>query len=111
MSFMPWSFEDNFESITNFSELFDAECIEQNVKVVSIMRRQDCDDFAGFEIIEGIITDKIICFELSYNKTKNKFLINNRYGNLFEFFKAVVFPDFENWVSTDDFDEWKESFE
>lgn len=67
--------------------------------------RQDCDDFAGFVVESGRITDRVVCFHPSFNGSIHTCLVNSEHENLFDFLRDVVLADTENWCGEDELDD------
>jgi len=93
--FTPWHFR-NIEEYDSINKNFSIENA-QNRRVVTFANRQDNDDAAGFEVINGKVTDCVICFHPSYSGRKEKQIINSEHKNLFMFFREVVLVDFVEW--------------
>lgn len=77
---------------------FENESVE-NRKIITFARRQDRDDFAGFEIVDNKIMEKIIYFHPSFSKHKESNLINKEFPDIWTFLKEVVIPDSEEWMT------------
>lgn len=109
MSFTPWHFESELKEDSSIARQFEIET-QSDRSIIIIMRRQDCDDFAGLEIIDDKVCDNVIHFHPAFDGNPDHEIIKGEYENLFEFFKEIVLNDFEEWTLTDDFENWKEDF-
>ena len=68
-------------------------------EVRTFARRQDCDDFAGFLIVDGAISDHVIYFHPSFEGKKNDYMISGEYVSFWSFVKDVVIEDTIDWES------------
>ena len=61
---VPWHFIADLDDELgkNADATFQKESTK-DIAVRTFARRQDCDDFAGFMIEQGEITDRVICFQ------------------------------------------------
>lgn len=105
IDFTPWRFCGTLEEFSFASKQFRLED-NRSREVFAIMRREDMDDFAGFEIKDGELKENIIYFHPSFNGSIWK-IERGTYSNLFEFFKNVVLRDMEEWALTEDFEDYK----
>jgi len=109
ISFIPWHIEEKPRGLSN---VFKSEDIEQR-EVFVFAYRQDCDDLAGFLVIDGEITDQVIYFHPSYTsnpkaqRESDWSIVTGEYNDIFEFFAAVVVSDMREWALTDDAEEWR----
>ena len=76
-------------------------------EVFVFARRQDCDDFAGLELIGGRITDKVVYFhpvfgDSSAPSPRTWNIVTATYGDVFEFVAQCVIPDMKDWALTED---------
>ena len=76
-------------------------------EVFVFARRQDCDDFAGLEIVNGVITEKVICFHPVFStgaieSSRSWNIVNSAYKNTFEFISHQVIPDMQIWAELED---------
>ena len=106
-SFTPWHLENEPRGLKN---PFKSEDLEGR-EVYVFAYRQDCDDLAGFLLVDGIITEKVIHFHPSYTsnsdtqKASGWSIVNGEYEDIFEFFAKVVMPDMKEWAITEDADD------
>jgi hypothetical protein len=69
--------------------------------------RQDCDDFAGLEVIDGKFTDRVICFHPVFGSStvespRNWNIVSETFDDVFEFVSGRVIPDMKDWSSAED---------
>ncbi len=69
--------------------------------------RQDCDDFAGLELLDGEITDKVIYFhpvfgDSSQPSPRTWNIVIDVYANVFDFVAQRVIPDMQDWALVED---------
>ena len=105
LRFIPWHIKDNLEHFSSFNVQFKKEYPEK--EVATFANRQDMDTFAGFEIVEGKITERIITFHLtfgSYNSNRN--IIEAEYEDFFEFMEKDVLPTMKEWIQDDDVEDY-----
>ena len=106
-SFTPWHFIQEPSELEGVAATFKREDIHQG-EVFVFARRQDCDDFAGLEIINGIITDKVLhfhptfssCIDASSPKTWN--IVFRTFSDVFEFVSERVIPNMKEWAIDED---------
>lgn len=92
--FVPWHFFD--ESPGNLNVQFGLET-RGTKEVLSFAYRQDQDTFSGFEIVDKIVTGKVIVFHLSFSENVTDWdIILSEHSNLDEFLKSVK-VDAEEW--------------
>ena len=74
-------------------------------------RRQDCDDVAGFKIINGNIVSSVISVHLTWTGKKEKegFPARIEYKDMFEWLKKEVIPDTWDWMSEEDLEDIEEN--
>ena len=72
-------------------------------------RRQDCDDFAGIEIIEGKFTNKVIHFHPVFASSSTTELqkrgwniVCGVFDDVFDFVAKQVVPDMKDWALVED---------
>lgn len=103
-SFTPWHFLKEPHEYEFAAKAFENEDTS-NGKVFVFAGRQDCDDFAGLEIIDGKISDKVIYFHpvFSTGVSDRKWnIVNNAYDDVFDFVAKQVVPDMKDWALTED---------
>jgi hypothetical protein len=107
-SFTPWHFMKEPAEMEFAASAFKREDINRG-EVLVFARRQDCDDFAGLEIVNGKITDKVVCFhpvfargasDLSAPRTWN--IVCGVFDDVFEFVAKQVIPDMKDWALVED---------
>ncbi|QQS03887.1 MAG: hypothetical protein IPK50_16525 [Fibrobacterota bacterium] len=104
LSFTPWHFSNEQSGYSFASEVFHREDLKKR-KVFVFARRQDCDDFAGIEIVDGILIDKVICFHPSFGTNIPGWdIVDGEHEDVFEFVIKVVVPDMKDWASVEDAD-------
>lgn len=104
LNYKPWYIVEDWQKKNFADNAFKLENIEKR-SVLTFAYRQDQDDFAGFEIINGKVTENIIYFHPSFNNEKNKNLIIKEFHNFFKFMSDVIIPDMQEWCSEDDFED------
>ena len=67
--------------------------------VYTFAYRQDCDDFAGFTIINGQATDQVICYHPTFCGSPNTLMIDGTYPDIWAFLREVVIPDTASWLT------------
>ncbi|PPT31510.1 hypothetical protein XabCFBP2524_20870 [Xanthomonas axonopodis pv. begoniae] len=70
-------------------------------------RRQDCDDFAGLELVDGRTTDKVVYFhpvfvDSSRSSSRTWNIVTASFSDVFEFVAKCVIPDMKDWALTED---------
>ncbi len=78
-----------------------------NGEVFVFARRQDCDDFAGLEVLAGRISERVIYFhpvfaEGTSGTPRTWNIVIRTFENVFEFVAKQVIPDMSDWASTED---------
>lgn len=104
--FIPW----HFNSIPNYydfaNEAFHKEVIDSR-HIFTFGHRQDMDTFAGFEIVENNIVEKVIVFHPSFQRNiKGWNIIESEHGDFFDFIRKVVLPDMKAWIVDDDIEDY-----
>ncbi len=97
---VPWHFMDGDEGLPADNQ-FKKERTDLRV-VRTFARRQDCDDFAGFLVVDGQTTDRVVCFHPSFAGTPNEFMIDREFENFWAFVTEVVIPDTQDWSTEED---------
>lgn len=100
--FTPWSF-----NIANGRYSFADDAFQREMKsgrsVATFGNRQDMDTFAGFEIVDNVITERVIVFHPSFSKNNNDWtIIESEHISFFDFLKNIVLPDMEYWIEDED---------
>lgn len=100
--FIPWNFETEINFDSSINERFKIEC-EDTRQVITFGRRQDMDTFAGFEIVNGNVTEKIIVFHPSFQQNvKGWNIIESEFSDFFDFMQKLVLPEMKDWIQEDD---------
>lgn len=73
-------------------------------EIRTFAKRQDCDDFAGFVVAAGIITDRVVCFHPSFASTPNRHMVDGEYDTFWDFLRNVVIRDTTDWESEEALD-------
>jgi hypothetical protein len=94
---LPWHFLDDSEGSSADAQ-FKKERTDLR-EVRTFARRQDCDDCAGFLVVDGVISDHVIYFHPSFAGTPNKDMISCEYASFWIFFEEVVIRDTIDWES------------
>ena len=103
-SFTPWHFLENEGDFEFAANAFQRESLG-NSRIFVFARRQDNDQFAGLEIVDGNITDKVIVFHPSFSTSSNEKhwdIVNQVFGDVFDFVSEQVIPDMKMWALTED---------
>ncbi|MBN1186807.1 MAG: hypothetical protein JXB49_31305 [Bacteroidales bacterium] len=103
-SFTPWHLISNVDDFKGAAKAFEREDIK-NRKVFVFASRQDCDDFAGLEVVDGKITDKVIYFHPVFSSDvsdRNWDIVCSQYEDVFDFMSKQVMDDMKDWALTED---------
>ncbi len=104
--FIPWELDMELNPSSIFNERFRIEC-GQNRDVLTFGRRQDMDTFAGFEIKEGKVIEKVIVFHPSFQQnTKDWNIIESEHVDFFDFMQKRVLPEMKEWIPMDDVNDY-----
>jgi hypothetical protein len=105
LKFIPWHIYGELNLDDSISKQFKLET--KNREVVTFANRQDQDTYAGFEIIDGNITEKILIFHPSFQTNVEGWnIVENEYSDFFEFLKLEVLPEMKEWIETDDVEDY-----
>lgn len=100
--FTPWHFITEPESGSHASHAFSREDTKGR-RVFVFAYRQDCDDFAGVEVIDGRFTDRVLCFHPSFGTNQPDWeIVDAAFDCVFDFLAQRVIPDMKDWASTED---------
>lgn len=106
--FTPWHFIQEPSELEFAANAFRREDV-QGSEVFVFARRQDCDDFAGLEIVNGKVTDKVIYFHpvfasstLSDARERTWNIVCDTFADVFDFVSQRVVPDMKEWVEHED---------
>ena len=103
-SFTPWHFIENEGDFEFAANAFQRESLGDS-RIFVFARRQDNDQFAGLEIVDGNITDEVIVFHPSFSTSTNEKhwdIVNQVFGDVFDFVSEQVIPDMKMWALTED---------
>ncbi len=104
--FIPWHFNSISNQYDFANEAFRKETID-DMKIFTFGHRQDMDTFAGFEIIENSITERVIVFHPSFQQNiKDWSIIESEHEDFFDFIEMVVLPDMKAWIVDDDVEDY-----
>ncbi|MGF1733579.1 hypothetical protein [Photobacterium kasasachensis] len=104
MHFCPWHFLSEPSEFESAANAFANEDINKR-KLFVFASRQDNDDFAGLEIVNGQITDTVIVFHPSFSSNKSERswnIVDAEFEDVFEFVSNHVIPDMKDWAFTED---------
>lgn len=102
IKFIPWKFEADLNANAGINKQFEIEC-NQNRQLLTFGRRQDMDTFAGFEIVDGNLTETVVVFHPSFQQNVDGWnIIESEYLDFFEFLQKQVLPDMKDWIQDDD---------
>ncbi|WP_154222690.1 hypothetical protein [Marinicella rhabdoformis] len=102
--FCPWYFLSQPKEFAFAAQAFSNEDIK-NRKVFVFARRQDQDKFAGLEISNGLVTDKVLVFHPTFTTGKSKRdwdIINAEFEDVFGFLSHQIVSDMKDWALTED---------
>src|SRR5262245_34768357 len=77
-------------------------------EVRTFARRQDRYDFAGFLVVEGVVTEQVVSFHPSFGSGPNSFMIRSEHADFWQFVRDVVIPDTKDWQSEADLTDLKQ---
>ncbi len=104
--FIPWHFNSISNQYDFANEVFRKETIDDK-RIFTFGHRQDMDTFAGFEIIENSITERVIVFHPSFQQNiKDWSIIESEHEDFFDFIEKVVLPDMKAWIEDDDVEDY-----
>lgn len=104
-SFTPWHFLTEPTELEFSARAFKREDVSKG-EVFVFARRQDRDDFAGLEIVNGKITDKVLYFHPVFGtgsaEKRNWNIVNAKFEDVFSFMSDRVIPDMKEWAQEED---------
>jgi hypothetical protein len=103
-SFTPWHFIDEPLEFEFAAKAFRREDVS-NGEVFVFASRQDNDDFAGIEIIDGKLTDKVLYFHPVFGTStsdRSWNIVNEVFEDVFEFVAKRVISDMKDWALVED---------
>ena len=104
--FTPWHFIREPAELAGPANAFRREDVS-NGELFVFAYRQDCDDFAGLELVDGRFTDRVVHFhpvfsEISSPSPRTWNIVNGHYENVFDFVAQRVIPDMKDWAIDED---------
>lgn len=107
-TFTPWHFIREPSEFEFAANAFRREDVGGR-DVFVFARRQDCDDFAGLEVVDGRTTNRVIHFHPVF-ATGNKEgpamrrwdIVCNVFEDVFSFVAERVVPDMKDWAEVED---------
>ncbi|GAB1266537.1 hypothetical protein [Aurantivibrio infirmus] len=102
--FTPWHLLEHAKEFESAANAFEREDTKHR-KVFVFASRQDNDDFAGLEIIDGKIIETVICFHPVFSAgecNREWDITDQQYSDVFEFVAKRVIPDMKDWAITED---------
>lgn len=106
--FTPWHFIKESNEMEFAAKAFKREDINRG-EVFVFAQRQDCDDFAGLEVVNGKITDKVVYFHpvfasdaLDPSSPRTWNIVCGVFDDVFEFVAKQVIPDMKDWALVED---------
>lgn len=100
--FTPWHFIPEPSFGDHASRAFSREDVAGR-KVFVFAYRQDCDDFAGLEVIAGRFTDRVLCFHPSFGTNVPGWqIVDATFDSVFDFVAQRVVPDMQDWAAGED---------
>ena len=107
-SFTPWHFIQEPTELEFAANAFRREDVSGG-QVFVFARRQDCDDFAGLEIQDGKVTNKVIYFHPVFTTNASEKpaprtwnIVCGDYEDVFDFLANCVVPDMKDWATEED---------
>lgn len=101
-SFTPWHFIREPNEFSFAEEAFKREDVG-NRQVFVFASRQDNDDYAGLEIKDNKILEKVLYFHLGFQQSSSKWnIVKAEHADVFDFLARKVVPDMRDWALTDD---------
>lgn len=102
----PWFISRQGNEYEFASTAFGNEDIN-NRAVFTFARRQDCDDFAGLEIVDGVIRPNVIYFHPVFGSgptpaPRTWDIVCGEYEDVFAFLSDVIAPAMRDWALTED---------
>jgi hypothetical protein len=100
--FAPWHFISEPAQCEAAATAFLREDLHRR-EVFVFAFRQDCDDFAGLELANGVMTNRVICFHPSFSSNVPGWdIVDAMYEDVFEFVASHVIPEMKAWADTED---------
>ncbi|MDD1793946.1 hypothetical protein LRP50_12465 [Enterovibrio sp. ZSDZ42] len=102
--FCPWHFLSKPTEFDFAAQAFANEDTKHR-KVFVFASRQDNDDFAGLEVINGLIADKVLVFHPTFNSGESERcwdIVDSEFSDVFEFLSSQIVPDMKDWALTED---------
>ncbi len=108
--FRPWQLFRRPDEMESAARAFAREDVSRG-QVLVFASRQDCDDFAGLEIVAGRVTDKVICFHPVFGATTAESprtwnIVQETFEDVFDFLAKRAVPDMKEWALTEDASEY-----
>lgn len=107
-SFTPWHFIREPAELEFAASAFRREDVGGR-EVFVFARRQDCDDFAGLEVVDGRATNRVIHFHPVFSTGSEEALAMRRWNIVCDVFEDVfgftaerVIPDMKDWAEVED---------
>jgi hypothetical protein len=102
----PWRFFDSDQGESAERAFTQESGTGARVRVFA--SRQDCDDFAGFELDGDKITDRVLYFHPSFNGSVHTHLVNSTHDSLFGFLRDVVLADTDELCGEDELEDLRQ---
>ncbi|MFK3865129.1 hypothetical protein [Pseudoalteromonas rhizosphaerae] len=102
--FYPWHFLSHSTEFEFAAKAFANEDTK-NRTVFAFASRQDNDDFAGLEIVDSVITDKVIVFHPAFGSGKSERswdIVETEFNDVFEFLSNHIVQDMKDWALIED---------
>jgi hypothetical protein len=105
-NFTPWHFIRTPDEMAFAANAFRREDVS-NGDLLVFARRQDCDDFAGLELVGGRVTEKVVYFHPVFGDSSKPSprtwnIVKATYEDVFGFVAQCVVPDMREWALTED---------
>ena len=96
----PW-FECDDDMVKSFRNEYQRET---NRDILPFATRQDNDDIAGFEVIDGNATSTVLTVHLTWSKKleTDGYPSTFVFENIFDWITKVMFADTEEWIDEDE---------
>ncbi|MGV6853080.1 MAG: hypothetical protein ACWA5R_13005 [bacterium] len=101
--FVPWQLIDEAQ-IKGLRSEYQKETGED---FYPFAQRQDCDDVAGFKVINGTIESAVVYVHLTWSgkNENNDYPSRTEFSDMFGWLKEVVISDTEDWMSEEDLED------
>ncbi|GEM_PF-529730 len=104
--FAPWHLMTDPSDFEFAARAFEREDVSGG-SVFVFAGRQDREDFAGLLVVDGRVTDQVICFhpvfgQGAHSSPRSWNIVCAVYDDVFDFFQDLVIPDMKDWANEED---------